>query len=307
MDKLDLVGLTNALTDIVVNVSDEELKSIWLQKGVYGGLSKTNNQKLFELLNEKEKKFFQAGSPANVIFNSARLGLNTALLGTVGDDDIGEKYRQKLKDSGIDSHLGISRGNSGVCYVLITPDGERTCIANMGIAGAFNFSIKKIKEAGIFHTSGYELISNPAVVLESVDYAKKIGAKISFDLADPAMIRKQRSNIMEIIKKTDILFMTEEESRELTGEDEKNSLKIAGELCDIAILKKSSKGSIVRHNRQEYKIPIYATKVVNTCGAGDAYACGFLFAHIKKFPIFECGNMASYLASRVCSIADSHL
>lgn len=307
MAKLDLVGLTNALTDIVVEVSEDELRSIWLQKGIYGGLAKINNQRLFEILDEKEKKLFQAGSPANVVFNSARLGLNTALLGTVGQDDIGERYIQKLNDCGIDSHLGISKGNSGVCYVLITPDGERTCIPSMGIAGAFDFDIKKIKEANIFHTSGYELISNPAVVLDSIDYAKKIGAKISFDLADPAMIRKQRSSIMEVVKKTDILFMTEEESLELTGEDEKTSLKIAGEICDITILKKSSKGSIVRHNKQEYKISIYPTNVVNTCGAGDAYAAGFLFAHIKKFPLIECAKFGSYLASRVCSIDDSHL
>lgn len=307
MDKLDLAGLTNALTDIIVNVSEKELALLGISKGAYKVLSSAQKENLFEILSKKEKKLSAAGSPANVIFNSAILGLDTALLGTIGNDTFGKKYLNELNKLKISPILGIKNGDSGTCYVLLTPDGERTCIANMGVAGSFNFDLKNLKQAKIFHTSGYELISNPQRVMESIYYAKKIGAKISFDLADASMIRKQRSCIEEIVKKTDILFMTEEESKELTAMSSLESLNVMSKICDFTILKKGSKGSIVQHHKEKYEIPIYPVKVISTCGAGDAYASGFLFAHTRNFPLRECGNMASYIASRVCAISASHL
>ncbi|MFA5084490.1 MAG: adenosine kinase [Candidatus Paceibacterota bacterium] len=303
----DIAGLTNALTDIMVNVRDCELEYLGLEKARYKRMKNIDESRFFELMSKKKKTYYQAGSPANLIFNTSLLGLKTALLGTVGKDEIGKKYIEKIKNSGIKSIISECSGNSGICYVLISPDGERTILTDTGVAKEFSFDMNELKKARILHTSGYELVTNPDRTLEVVDYAKKINSKISFDLADPEMIKRQRGSVEQIISKTDVLFMTEEEAEELTGLEPEKALKEMSKICPVVALKKGARGSVVRKDNRQYSIQTYPSKIISTCGAGDAYASGFLFAYLSGLSTKECGNMGSYIASRVCNSKKSHL
>lgn len=307
MSDIDLVGLTNALTDITVNIQDNDLENLGVEKGSYKGLKNIDPEKLAKILTGRKKSYCQAGSPANVIINAQLLGLNTALFGTVGDDDIGKMYIKNLRKTGIKPFISRFKGKSGICYILVTPDGERTNLPNLGVSREFNFNLNRLKNTRLFHTSGYETVTNPDKTEEAIDYAKHQKAEISFDLADKKMIKQQRKTIEKIVEKTDILFVTEEEAKELTGDSPLKSLKELSKICPIVSLKRSSKGSIVRKKDEQYKVQAYPTKLINTCGAGDAYASGFLFAYLRGFSLEECGKMGSYIASRVCSSEKSNL
>lgn len=305
--KLDLIGLTNALTDITFRVTEAELKKIGVKKGSYIPLREINQKRFSEVVKQKKIKYCVAGSPANVILNASRLGLNTALFGSVGEDNLGENYLNFLNENRIVPFINQSVGKSGYCYIMITPDGERTNTAALGVSGNFDFDFNKLKETRFLHTSGYELVTNPNKVKEAVEYAKKYSVKLSFDLADKLMIKREKTSIENLLEKIDILFVTEEEAKELTGEPPSKSLELLSEICPIVALKRGKKGSVVKSGNNKHKINIYPVNVKSACGAGDAYASGFLFAHIKGLSVKECGCMGSYIASRVCASYEPHL
>lgn len=298
MHDLDIAGLTNALTDVIVSVTDDELKEFNLRKGVFNS---NVDARVYEIISRRKAKMFHGGSSANVIHGAAALGLNAALFGTVGNDECGESYIQHVKEARIISCVSIADGPSGLCYTLVSSDGEKTAFAKIGVAGAYNFDIRQLEKTKIFHTSGYELLTNPQKTEETIDYAKKKGALISFDLACPGVVR-ERKRLESLLDSVSVLFTTEEEASALTTVASLADLK-----CPVRVLKKGKNGSVVIQGKKAYAIPIYEVKVVNTNGAGDAYAAGFLFGYIRGFGAEECGHFGSYLASRVCAREEAHL
>jgi len=304
---IELIGLTNAITDIIINVTDKELSELGLKKGFRNKTKEISYNHFFEIVKGKSFKAFQGGSPANVIYGATYLGIKTALFGVVGDDEYGHIYLESLINRNIKSFFNLIKGKSGLCYILVTPDGEKSSIPAMGVAGNYDFDLNKLTNAKFFHTSGYELLTNPERTEEMIDYAKKIGTKTSFDLSDPYVIKKQRRNIEDIIRNIDVLFMTIDEAYELTGYQQNDALNELSKVCKIIAMKKGKKGSTVREGDREYEIPIYKTKVINTNGAGDAYAAGFLASYIKGLNIEICGCDGSYLASKVCGIEEPHI
>lgn len=304
---LDVIGLTNALTDIVIKVSDTEMEHLGIKKAMHNSLSRINQNEFYKMILKKDKDYIPSGSPANMIFNSNKLGLKTGLIGSVGKDELGIEYIKTICKEGIESYIKVCEGKSGVCYVLITPDGERTNIAKIGVANDLGFDLAKTKRAKILHTSGYELDVNVERTLEVIDYIIKDGAKLSFDLANDEMVRRHRKSIESIVNKTSVLFMTEEEAKELTGQNPLKALKEISMICEVVALKKGQKGSEVRRGREQHKIKTYSSKIKNTCGAGDAYASGFIHTYLKKGGLNDCGNMGSWVASKVCGSEKSHL
>jgi sugar/nucleoside kinase (ribokinase family) len=304
-----ILGLTNALTDIVVKVTEKEFERLNIKKGSTNGFSKINEAILNKIISRRKKSYQTGGSPGNVIFNSYRLGLKAALMGTVGTDDIGQNYLHELEKTDIFYVINKTKGKSGRVYVLVTPDKERTQITDIGVAAKFDFSTNPVPyDNGIFHLTGYETASNPERVLELLEeFTQDRRTKISFDLACDSMIKQARNPIEKIVQNTDILFATEEEATELTGLKSYKALKELSKTVPIVILKKGKNGSVVKHGKKQHEIPVYPAKVKNTCGAGDAYASGFLYGQIRGFSLEECGRFGSYIASRVCAREESHL
>jgi sugar/nucleoside kinase (ribokinase family) len=304
---MDAIGLTNVLTDVIVHVEENDLERFGLVKSFGNSLKKLDLKDFLDFIESKNVSYCCGGSPANVIFNMSVLGLKTGLFGTAGKDKIGEDFISYATKIGVKPLIKRKEGKSGVCYVLITPDGERTQLGDMGVASDFEFNFDDIKKAKVFHTSGYEVASCPEKVKEAVDYAKKKRVKVSFDCADPYTIRKQRQTIESIIKKTDILFATRQEAMEITGDSVSASINYFSKKCDFVALKFGPKGSVIKEKEKLFRIPAYDIKVVNTCGAGDAYASGFLFGYLKGLSAQSCGKIGSYIASEVCKINESHL
>lgn len=299
----DIAGLSNAITDVTVSVTDEELLLLGFIKGFSNTRAKVSYAEFLELIKDREKIYSPAGSPANVIFNAASLGLESCLYGTIGTDIHGDNYIRSLEKAHIGSAMTQLDGLSALSYILVTPDGEKSSITKMNVGSQYILDAQKIQDAKLFHTSGYELITNPIKTVEFIDYFKKKGSKISFDFADPKVIERERKSLEELLLLIDILFVTEEEAVSFSS----NALEELSSIIPIVALKMGKKGSLVRQKKKQYDIPIYPVTVVNTNGAGDGYTAGFLYSYLKGESIEKCGSMGSYVAARVCAISKSHL
>jgi len=306
--KTQLTCLTNALMDIIIKVDYDDLEKLGLNPGSWESLKKINKKTLQQTLNKNKPLYCLAGSPANTAFNASKLGLKTTLIGSVGLDKEGVYYISELKKNKIHPYFRQKKTGTGTCYIFVTPEGERTNIPDIGLAGDFpDISILEGLKTEVFHSSGYELDSNPEKFEAIFDYIKESKATISFDLGHEKGIKQLKPYFQRTVSLTDILFATEEEASELTDLPPKKALKELSKHCKTVILKKGSKGSIARQGEKEYEIPIYKTNLINTCGAGDAYAAGFLFGHINKMSLEECARLGSYIASRVCATEKSNL
>jgi sugar/nucleoside kinase (ribokinase family) len=302
----DIAALTNAITDITVEVDEAFLGRYGLRKASFNH-TRDYEASFKDELSRMPHEITPAGSSANVLFNLASFGLYTSLLGTVGDDAVGENYLKAIYEARIYSLINISRGPSAVCYVMITPDHERTMLTKIGVAYRYDFNLSKLDASKIFHTSGFELLTNPERTLETIDHAKAKGAKISFDLSDPVVITRHRDDLESVLDKTDILFATTEEAGALTGIYTDSSLDELKDICPIVALKKGKDGSIVTDGKSRHIIPAYPVRLVNTNGAGDAYAAGFLYSYFLGESIETCGQTGSCAASTVCGRKESHL
>jgi len=297
----DILGLGNALTDIIISIEDKDLEELNLKKGC---VCSNSIEKLEKILKEKEKeiKLIPGGSPSNTVVNASRLGTLCGLIGAVGKDGLGRMYHQDLEENDVCDHINDIRGKSGRCYILVTPDGERTMITDIGVAGNFRIPFDIVKEYRIFHTSAYELRSNKAATLEAMAHARKNKLTVSFDIADPLIIEKTKKEIQEALNYTDIVFGNEQEAKALTNLSPEQAVGELANLCGIAVIKKGAAGSLIKSkNDKMIEIQGYPAKnFINTNGAGDAYAAGFLNYFLNKNDLTACGMYGSLIATWVC-------
>lgn len=299
--KKDVLALTNAITDIFIGVTDKELEELGLRKGVLNDKELFYGSPLFKGIVDRDQELIPGGSSANVAHGTAILGLKSGLMGTIGKDKIGELYKKGLRKSGLENLLVKIEGESGVCYILVTPDGEKTPISDLKVSKQFLIYHNKFNDYHIFHTSGYELITNPEKVLEAMGYAKKKGLRISFDLADPSVPRKITKEVDQAMRLVDYLTLTEKELEAYTGPDLEKAVSAIRGRHELIAVKKGAKGSEILTKQERIEIPACPTCLVNTTGAGDAYSAGLLKGISRGWNPEACGRLGSYVAAQVCA------
>ncbi|HJX05433.1 MAG TPA: adenosine kinase [Candidatus Nanoarchaeia archaeon] len=298
--KKDVLALSNAITDIFIEVNDRELEEFGLKKGVLNDKEIFYASSKFHEIIKRDKELIPGGSSANVAHDTAVLGLKSGLMGTIGKDDIGKAYKRDVLKSGLENLLATMGGESGVCYILTTPDGEKTLVSDLKVSKNFYVYHKKIDEYQLFHTCGYELITNPEIVFDAMKHAKKKGLKLSFDLADPSIPKDIRKELDEALRLVDYLTLTEEELEAYTGLSFEKSIHTIKGKHELVAVKKGARGSEILTKDKRVEIPRCPTSLVNTTGAGDAYMAGLIYGIQKGWSPEECGRMGSYTAAIVC-------
>jgi sugar/nucleoside kinase (ribokinase family) len=299
---IDILCMSVAMTDILVKISENELRYMGLHKGFLNTKGRLSYNEFLQVISGKEKKYHPAGSSANVAFNCSKMGLRTGLIGALGLDPIGFNYAREVEKAGIISHISKGNGASPVCYILITPDGEKTIVPVIGVGHDFHIDTSTIKPH-IFHTSGFELLTNEEQTRKTIYQLKRKGSKISFDLSDP----EAASRLGGLENVIDILFMTEKESVSFTGLAPEKALERMSTICSTVVLKRGKNGSIVQNAKDKYAIDPVPHRNINTNGAGDGYCAGFLYGVLNGLSLKQCGNYGSQIASQICSIEESHL
>ncbi len=297
----DLVGLTNAITDVVVGVKEKDLTRFGLNKGVYNRRSEIPFDEILKFMSLSDSVSIPGGSPANVVHGVAKLGGKTALFGTVGKDNYGTLFREHIVSAGIDPFIRTVEGKSAVCYILVTPDGEKTPFADLGVANQFEYTKELMANTKMFHTSGYELVNNPEKTRELIEYALSRGAILSYDLAAPIEIAKERKQVEDLLAEVDVLFSTEEECTEIMEMELEYAEAQLADIVPVLALKRGARGSTVYKGGNKQDIPIVDVRIINRNGAGDGYAAGFLSEYLKGSDVETCGKKGSEYAAYVCS------
>ena len=309
MKKYDCLFIGNAIVDVVSNVSFEFLKE---QNIDVGSWRPTAVDQISQLQKKMENTLVASGgSAANSAVGFSLLGGNSSFIGRVKDDEFGKLYIKDLQSANVDfvSSSVKSGIETGRCLVYVTPDAQRSMRTYLGTAS--NLSPDEINENAIedsefVYMEGYlwdEPIAKEACK-KSYDLSKKFGTKSVLSLSDSFCVEKWRSEIRELVKISDIIFGNEEEVMSLYDTSIfSDAISAANNEMNLCIITRGDKGSIILSSEGIEEVPAFnCDKVVDTTGAGDLYAAGFLYGLKKNLRLYECAQLGSFCSSQVISL-----
>ena len=305
--KIDLVGIGNAIVDIVSNIDDEFLTRNLLKKG---SMNLINLQDSSNILNDCNIiKRVSGGSAANTVVSLANLGNNVEFIGRIKDDEFGNFFSKDIKESGatFNSKYVETRESSAHSVILITPDAQRTMCTYLGASTEFepdDINYESIKLSKYLYLEGYLWDSELAkkAFIKAAKIAKESKTKIILSLSDAFCVDRHRESFLDLINDfVDILFCNEEEVKSLfkINDLEKCKIKIKS-LCELTAITLGEKGSlIVNENKTELIKPFLFGKAIDTTGAGDIFAGGFIHGLINNLSLNDCGQIGSICAGQI--------
>jgi sugar/nucleoside kinase (ribokinase family) len=245
------------------------------------------------------------GSAANTIHGIAKLGGRCGYIGKISDDEFGNFYLEDFRNNNINTHFFYSETGTGHATGLISPDSERTFGTYLGAAmelTADEMTHEIFRDYGILHIEGY-LVQNHALIEAAMKIAKENGLLVSIDMASFNIVEANIDFLHQIIREyVDIVFANEEEATSLTGKNPEEALLEIAEMCSIAVVKLGAHGSLIKSGDRIIRIDAISAKSIDTTGAGDIYAAGFLYALTENLDLEIAGKIGSLLAGNVVEI-----
>ena len=301
-----VLGLGNALVDILVGVpNDDFLNHFDLPKGSMQLIDENTATKITQHVKSFELRKAPGGSAANTINGLSKLEVKTGFIGKIGNDEIGNFFKEDMIRSGIKPMLSTGKAPSGRALVFVTPDSERTFATYLGAAIELvpsELDENEFRGYSYFHIEGY-LVQNHDLVRQAVKIAKKHGLKVTLDLASYNVVEQNMDFLDEIIRDyVDIVFANQDEAKAFTGLDPEGALSALAGLCDIAVVKVGRKGSLIQKGKEVHRIGIIDATPLDKTGAGDLYASGFIYGLINKYPLAVCGEIGSILSGKVIEV-----
>ena len=301
-----VLGMGNALVDILTRMEDDELlQRLNFPKGSMQLVDAETSSKVLEHISHLKTEQASGGSAANTIHGLSCLGVQTGFLGKVGNDDLGKFFKKDMSSNNIEPKLLTSDNQSGKAIALISPDSERTFATFLG--AAVELSPDDIVEDLFhgythFHIEGY-LVYNQPLIEKALKCAKEAKLIVSLDLASFNVVEDNHAFLKDMVAKyVDILFANEEEAKAFTKKEEKEALEVMAKDCNIAVLKLGSKGSIIKHFETTFEVGVIPANSIDTTGAGDLYAAGFLYGLVNFLPIDKCGQIGALLSGNVIEV-----
>ncbi len=303
-----VLGIGNALTDMLVNLkTDTVLGKFQLAKGSMTLVDAELQNVISKNVAGLPYSLSLGGSAGNTIRAMAKLGCATGFIGKVGDDKTGEFFNQALVNLGIEPILFKGVNRSGRCVSLISPDGERTMATYLG--AALELVAEEILPTvfdgyDCLYVEGY-LVQNHSLIESVMRNAKKCGLKVAIDLASFNVVEENLEFLRGLVTEyVDILFANEDEARVFTGEETPlNALQQISDICEMTIVKIGTKGALIRYKSEVVHVGIMAAaKRVDTTGAGDFYAAGFLAGLCEGLTLRQCGTIGAITAGKVIEV-----
>ncbi len=281
---LDIVGIGNAIVDVLSTTDDSLLQKLSLNKGSMTLINENKAKELYEITTNRIQR--SGGSVANSLACISQLGGKAAFIGRVKNDNLGEIFKEEISTTGTifktpRSSVGPSTAR---CIIFITPDAQRTMCTYLGASVLLepkDLDLSAVKKAKILYLEGYlwDNLSAKNAFIKAAEIAKKSGRKVALSLSDSFCVHRHRESFIKLVEDyIDILFANEDE---ITTLYQTSSLNIAIEKlkkkCDLAAITIGERGSILISNGKETNIdPYILGKAIDTTGAGDLYAGGFL-------------------------------
>ena len=303
-----VIGIGNALTDVLVNLRNEEVLNA--HNIARGSMSLVDSELQSQVSKEVAglpHSLSIGGSANNTIRAMARLGSEVGFIGKVGHDNTGDRFEQALNNLGIEGKIFRGDKPSGKCISLVSPDGERTMLTHLGAAAemhAEDISASLFEGFDCLYIEGY-LVQEHSLIETAIRTAKECGLQVAIDLASFNVVEENLEFLRGIVAKyIDIVFANEDEARVFSGEAEPiNALQYISEMCDLAVVKIGTKGALIKHKGEVIHICIMAAaKRVDTTGAGDFYAPGFMYGMCEGLSLRQCGTIGAITAGKVIEV-----
>ncbi|MEJ2409155.1 MAG: adenosine kinase [Novosphingobium sp.] len=307
---LDVIAIGNAIIDVIANCEDSLIEELGLARGGMMLIDDEQARSLYEAMGPARE--ISGGSAANTLAGLAQLGARCGFIGQVAQDQLGDVFTHDIRAGGIHFDVPAREGNppTARCLIFVTPDGQRTMNTFLGAshylpAQALDEAL--IADAAVLYLEGY--LWDPeeprAAMRKAIAAARTAGRKVAFTPSETFVIDRHRADFLDLIDagQIDVLFCNEHEMAALTGEaDFDAGIAALAPRIPVLVVTRSADGAVAVANGVRSQVaaePI--DKVVDTTGAGDLFAAGFLFGHVRGKPVEDCLRMGAICASEIIS------
>jgi sugar/nucleoside kinase (ribokinase family) len=304
---LDVVGIGNAIVDVLVQADDRFLDDHDLTKGTMALVDEGQAERLYASVGPGLET--SGGSAANTLAGIAQLGGRAAFIGRVRDDQLGGIFAHDIRSVGarFETPAAVGGPSTARCLILVTPDAQRTMCTYLGASVNLepaDLDLDLVSQAKLLYLEGYLWDSEEAkrAFIAAAEVARAHGGQVALSLSDAFCVDRHRASFQELVDgHVDVLFANE---MEITALYEANSFEEAADRvrgrCRVAALTRSEQGSLVLSGDQTISVaPFHLGDLVDTTGAGDLYAAGFLHAYTQGESLERCGRLGSLCAGQV--------
>ncbi len=307
--RFDVVAVGNALVDVLTNVDDSFVEAHDLVRGSMLMVDLDQSDGLYADMPPGRE--VSGGSAANTLAGLASFGSSTAFFGRVRDDQLGAVFTHDLRALGVhfDPHPAAGDLATGRCLIMVTPDAERTMCTYLGVSSHLETSdvdAAIVGDAQVTYLEGY-LWDQPTAMdafRHAAASAHAAGRLVALTLSDSFCVERHRAEFLDLLTgDVDVLFANEDEISALYETDFDTALRQVRGHCAIAALTRSAKGSVVVQGDETHEVAAHPVpgRVVDTTGAGDQYAAGFLHGLTHGHDLVTCARLGSMAASEVIS------
>lgn len=311
--KYGVVAVGNALVDVLAQVSDEFVTKQGQDHGMEkGAMTLVDENRAVDLYTQMPQGTeTSGGSAANTMAGFASFGGKGAFIGKVADDALGQTFRDDITAIGVQYNTPplILGAATGRCMILVTPDAQRTMNTFLGASAEFSpvdVDRNLVHSARVTYLEGYlfdrELAKN--AFIKAAEYAHEAGHEIALTLSDPFCVDRHRDDFLDLIEKhVDILFANEDEIKSLYQTDDFDiAIGKINTHVKVAAITRSEKGAVIVTPSEHVKIDaVPVESIIDTTGAGDQFAAGFLYGYTQNKPLSECGKLGAIAAAEVIS------
>ena len=301
---MKILGIGNAIVDVICKVDDNFIKKNNLTKGTMKLIFDANEFQLM-LSNLKIEKTISGGSVANSIVGLSQLGNDAGFIGKVSDDELGNKYEEGLKSENVEYFYTKKKEElpTGTCLILVTPDSERTMCTFLGTAGKINendINTDIIKQSELIFLEGY--LWDEGEPKKAFEKAINSANKVAMSLSDQFCVDGHKPHFLELVKnKLDITFANEQEIISLIdAKSFEDVINFAKELKKLLVITRGEKGAVSINGNEITECGIKENlKIVDLTGAGDLFAAGFLHGHVNNMSQKKCLEKGTEMSSKV--------
>jgi len=306
--EFDVIGLGNPLIDVIIGVDDTFLKELCLEKGSMNLVDVERQTQILSKSDKLVKKTALGGSCANTMAMIAQLGGKSAYGGKVGNDEFAQDYERQLVENGVTSFVAHDVGATGSSVILVSADAERTMNTHLGMCQSFSkddLNLEAIANSKYLYVTGYlwDTPTQKEAVVAALKHAKSAGLTIAMSLSDSFCVERHKNDFQKLMDDyVDILFCNESEGAIMSEYDAPaDQLEHMSKSVEHIVLTLGKQGSMIHFNNQVIRIDAFDVAAVDTTGAGDSFAAGYLFGLTRDYSLLEAGNLASYCAATIVS------
>lgn len=304
-----VLGMGAALVDVLANVSDEWIAAQGVQKG---GMNMVDWPQMEKFLASLENPIrVPGGSTCNTMVGVAKLGGRAAFISKVAKDELGDLFQEHLKNSGVESKMGLSDVATGCVFSAVTPDAQRSMWTFLGASDFLvsdDFVPALFDDVSLLYAEGYRAF-NADCFKKSFTLARSLGVETALDFSSFGVVDACRKTFDELFenKMIDIIIANEDEAFAYAGVKEEAALDVLAKKAKVAVVKIGKRGALIAKDGQVTRVQAGPAKAIDTTGAGDLWASGFIYGYMNGWDMERAGNLGSIVSNEVVQVMGAQI